>query len=61
MRDKKEAREAERQLQDEAKAVAIARPRPPAQPTGSNRPVVVIEEQVHTAVVEQAVGRPSRA
>jgi hypothetical protein len=59
--DKKEAREAERQLQQEAKAVAIARRRPPAQTTGSNRPVVVIEEQVNTGVVEQAVARPSRA
>ena len=61
IKDRKEAREAERQLQDEAKAIAIARTRPSVVPTGSHRPVVVIDEQVHTAVVEQAVGRPSRA
>ena len=61
LQDKKEAREAERQLQREAKAVTTAIQRPPAPKTGSNRPVVVIEEQMHTAVVEQAVGRSSRA
>jgi hypothetical protein len=61
IKDRKEAREAERQLQDEAKAIAIARTRPSVVPTGSHRPVVVIDEQVHAAVVEQVVGRPSRA
>ena len=61
LQNKKEAREVARQLQDETKAIAIARTRPPTQPAGSKRSVVVTEEQMHTGVAEHAVGRPSRA
>ena len=61
MKERKEARQAQRQLQDEAKAIAIAATTPGTLTTGCDRPVVVIEDEMHAGVVEQSTGRPSRA
>ena len=61
MKERKEARQAQRQLQDEAKAIAIAIRRPRTPTIGTDRPVTVVEDKIHAEVVEQTVGRPSRA
>ena len=60
-KERKEARQAERQLQDETRAIARA-PATPGRPIlGDHRPIAVVEDEIHAGVVEQAIGRPSRA
>ena len=61
LKERKETRQVERQLQEETKAIAIATIRPRTPTAGYNRPVVVPEDDMHAEVVELAVGRPLRA
>ena len=61
IKERREARQAERQLQDETTAIAIATATPRRPILGGNRPIVGAEDEMHAEVVEQEIGRPSRA